>query len=142
MLGMVGITGILGCGALIAGLIISAVTIATTVITSEVSRQQQEEQQDEMLELQKEQEDKQLARLESQKEVNGRRLERTHIKNLMAMGTSIAFSECSAVRKKHELAKTYAEMGKKSKGNKKNYSYGKPAQPSSETGQSQSQPNA
>jgi|GEM_PF-4216421 len=144
MLCTIGVTGILGCGAIIAGLVIGAVSIAASCIGTAVTNAQAEQQHQEMLDLQEQKEDEAEADLKAQKMALARQNERKHVKNMMAMGTSVAMQQISSRNTKIKITKTYAEMNKMNgskSSNKKvtsssSYPYGNPQQSS---GQNQQQ---
>ena len=131
MLGVIGITAILGCvAASVISAVVAAAAIAVSVGVGVSQTQQAREQHEEMKDLQEEQQLKEKARLEAQKILSGKRLERQHIKNMQTMGTGILMQEVATRNTRLKLGRTYSEIsaskGKASTAN--NYNYGKPVQ--------------
>ncbi|MFA4972008.1 MAG: hypothetical protein WC683_05295 [bacterium] len=140
MLGIIGLTAILGCslGAIL-GIVSSVITVGVTVGVSVAQQQQAEELQNEMLEAQEDAEGKAEKKLDAQQEAAYRQQERTNLANIMAMGSAIMTEQFKNRKAKYETVAELKKLGdsKKTNSSSEHYSHGTPVEPSGNASQSQ-----
>lgn len=141
MLGIIGLTAILGCSiGCILGIVGSVITVGVSVTVSVVQHQQAEELQNQMLNAQEDAEEKAEKKLDAQQEAAYKQQERTNLANIMAMGSAIMTEQYKNRKAKYETVAELKKLGNssdKGHGSSGQYSHGKPVQPSGNASQSQ-----
>lgn len=131
MIATIGILGILGCGLVAAGLIITGVATAGSMYLSYKSNKEAAEAAEKQAQLQQQAIDKAENRAKADKIIQKRLAAKNTLKAQQTVGSSIAYEKLLAERSRRKAAKTNAELGDKDgssfkKAQFKDYSKGTP----------------